>query len=89
MSLADGGGIDGGGREELPQTFSVKYLGWREARGLWGVKHTRKPVDSMVSAAKTPGSTPLQLMSLLVTTEGCTLYSPTSRKPFPIEVSTH
>ncbi|XP_014271789.1 low density lipoprotein receptor adapter protein 1-A [Halyomorpha halys] len=72
-------------KEELPQTFSVKYLGWREARGLWGVKHTRKPVDSMVAAAKTPGATPLTMMSLLVTTEGCTLYSPNSRKPFPIE----
>ena len=36
----------------LPQTFLVKYLGKRDARGLWGVKHTRKPVDEMVAAAR-------------------------------------
>lgn len=37
---------------QLPQTFEVKYLGRREARGLWGIKHTRKPVDEMVAAAR-------------------------------------
>lgn len=36
----------------LPQTFQVKYLGKREAGGLWGIKHTRKPVDDMVHAAR-------------------------------------
>ncbi|KOB71075.1 hypothetical protein OBRU01_14358 [Operophtera brumata] len=30
----------------------VKYLGQSDARGLWGIKHTRKPVDLMVAAAK-------------------------------------
>ncbi|CAA9993057.1 unnamed protein product [Nesidiocoris tenuis] len=75
-------------REELPQTFTVKYLGCREARGLWGIKHTRAPVDSLVSAAKTPGAAPLALVSFTVTGDGCTLHSPTSssRKNFPIEV---
>ncbi|KAF6204082.1 hypothetical protein GE061_002422 [Apolygus lucorum] len=74
--------------EELPQTFTVKYLGCREARGLWGIKHTRAPVDSLVSAAKTPGALPPALMSFTVTSEGCTLHSPTAstRKSFPIEV---
>ncbi len=37
---------------KLPQTFMVKYIGKREARGLWGIKNTRKPVDEMVAAAK-------------------------------------
>lgn len=37
---------------KLPQTFQVKYLGKRDARGLWGIKHTRKPVDEMVAAAR-------------------------------------
>ncbi|CAL4103999.1 unnamed protein product [Meganyctiphanes norvegica] len=37
---------------QLPQEFVVKYLGKREAGGLWGIKHTRKPVDDMVSQAK-------------------------------------
>ena len=42
----------------LPATFAVKFLGRREARGLWGIKHTRKPVDDMVTLAKNlrPGS---------------------------------
>ncbi|KAK8407402.1 hypothetical protein O3P69_002140 [Scylla paramamosain] len=36
----------------LPQEFVVKYLGHRDAGGLWGIKHTRKPVDEMVGRAK-------------------------------------
>ncbi|XP_045609926.1 low density lipoprotein receptor adapter protein 1 isoform X2 [Procambarus clarkii] len=36
----------------LPQEFVVKYLGHRDAGGLWGIKHTRKPVDEMVAQAK-------------------------------------
>ncbi|KAF2368905.1 PTB/PI domain [Trinorchestia longiramus] len=36
----------------FPQTFEVKYLGRREAGGLWGIKHTRRPVDEMVASAK-------------------------------------
>ena len=34
------------------QEFVVKYLGKKEARGLWGIKHTRKPVDDMVGLAR-------------------------------------
>ncbi|XP_067133909.1 low density lipoprotein receptor adapter protein 1-B-like [Centruroides vittatus] len=37
----------------IPQTFVVKYLGKRDSKGLWGIKHTRKPVDQMVKIAKT------------------------------------
>ena len=36
----------------LPAIFGVKFLGKREARGLWGIKYTRKPVDDMVAQAK-------------------------------------
>jgi hypothetical protein len=36
----------------LPQTFQVKSLGKVEAKGLWGIKHTRKPVDDMVANAR-------------------------------------
>jgi len=36
----------------LPQAFRVKYLGKRFARGLWGIKHTREPVDELVTAAR-------------------------------------
>ena len=43
----------------LPQLFAVKFLGKREARGLWGIKYTRGPVDDMVEKAKAlkPGAT--------------------------------
>merc|ERR1719187_52381 len=36
----------------LPQDFLVKYLGKKDARGLWGIKHTRKPVDDLVALAR-------------------------------------
>ena len=56
---------------KLPQTFVVKYLGKRDATGLWGIKHTRKPVDDMVAAAKTmkPGQS-LPFLSLIVSEKG-------------------
>ncbi|KAJ9592993.1 hypothetical protein L9F63_015363, partial [Diploptera punctata] len=60
--------------EDLPQTFQVKYLGQRDARGLWGIKHTRRPVDSMVSAAKNlKAGTVLPLMKLVVSKEGVSI----------------
>lgn len=43
---------DGCNNAFIPQTFVVKYLGRRDAKGLWGIKHTRKPVDQMVKCAK-------------------------------------
>ncbi|CAG0897385.1 unnamed protein product [Darwinula stevensoni] len=36
----------------LPCKFTVKALGWRDAMGLWGIKHTRAPVDELVANAK-------------------------------------
>ncbi|KAK2720698.1 uncharacterized protein LOC136036501 [Artemia franciscana] len=58
----------------LPQSFVVKYLGKREARGLWGIKNTRKPVDEMVNAAKSlkPGQQ-LPHIQLKVSEEGVVL----------------
>lgn len=43
---------------DLPMTFTVKYLGSHPANGLWGIKHTRRPVDMLVGKAKSalPGS---------------------------------
>lgn len=29
--------------------LQVKYLGSQFSRGLWGIKHTRRPVDYLVS----------------------------------------
>ncbi|XP_050669296.1 low density lipoprotein receptor adapter protein 1 [Leptidea sinapis] len=56
---------------DLPITFQVKYLGQSDARGLWGIKHTRKPVDLMVAAAKAlpPGET-LPIVKLTITVDG-------------------
>nr|CAD7257183.1 unnamed protein product [Timema shepardi] len=57
--------------DELPQSFLVKYLGSRDARGLWGIKHTRRPVDALVAAAKTLKSgTVLPMVKLVVSKEG-------------------
>ena len=58
----------------LPATFAVKYLGKREARGLWGIKYTRKPVDDMVSLAKAlkPG-TSLPHLHFKVDVDGVTV----------------
>ncbi|XP_042237309.1 low density lipoprotein receptor adapter protein 1-like isoform X2 [Homarus americanus] len=55
----------------LPQDFTVKYLGCRDAGGLWGIKHTRKPVDEMVAKAKEmkPGET-LPFLKLTVSDKG-------------------
>ncbi|XP_045487323.1 uncharacterized protein LOC110995348 isoform X2 [Pieris rapae] len=56
---------------DLPITFQVKYLGQSDARGLWGIKHTRKPVDLMVAAAKAlPPGEMLPIVKLTITVEG-------------------
>lgn len=71
-------------KEDLPQIFSVKYLGHREAKGLWGIKHTRKPVESMIAHAKQPG-TILPSMKLQVSNEGCVFSTASSNKTYPID----
>uniref|UniRef100_A0A8D8SK71 PID domain-containing protein n=1 Tax=Cacopsylla melanoneura TaxID=428564 RepID=A0A8D8SK71_9HEMI len=62
-------------KEDLPQSYTVKYLGNDEAHGLWGIKHTRKPVDNLVSRAKKPG-TYLPVVNLTVTSEGVRIEAP-------------
>ncbi|XP_076055737.1 uncharacterized protein LOC143033939 isoform X2 [Oratosquilla oratoria] len=67
-------GEGGGGTVTLPQEFTVKYLGRRDAGGLWGIKHTRRPVDEMVLEAKglKSGET-LPFLRMLVTEKGVTI----------------
>lgn len=60
--------------EELPQVFNVRYLGFREAKGLWGIKHTRKPVDAMVTSVKESHSN-LHVIKLIIAKDGCKLES--------------
>lgn len=60
--------------EKLPQAFNVKYLGFREAKGLWGIKHTREPVETMVASVKQLKSV-LNTMKLDIREDGCQLES--------------
>ena len=58
----------------LTQDFSVKYLGMKPARGLWGIKHTRKPVDDLVGLARGLGpGAPLPFLQLTVSARGVVL----------------
>ncbi|XP_063391687.1 uncharacterized protein LOC134677159 [Cydia fagiglandana] len=62
--------------DDLPISFQVKYLGQSDARGLWGIKHTRKPVDLMVAAAKAlPPGQILPIVKLVITVDGVHLES--------------
>lgn len=62
----------------------MKYLGSHDARGLWGIKHTRRPVDNMVAAAKAlPTNTMLPLIKLVVSEEGVALLPIEKRKQDP------
>lgn len=57
--------------EDLPMTFKVKYIGSESARGLWGIKYTRRPVDYLVGAAKNlPANKALPFCELTVTLDG-------------------
>ncbi|KAH8301223.1 hypothetical protein KR018_008527 [Drosophila ironensis] len=60
--------------EDLPITFKVKYIGSEVARGLWGIKYTRRPVDIMVGVAKNlPPNKVLPNCDLKVSTDGVQL----------------
>ncbi|KAG8317630.1 uncharacterized protein LOC124369063 [Homalodisca vitripennis] len=71
-------------QEELPETFTVKYLGHAESRGLWGIKNTRGPVDTLVALAKQPGAA-LPVLKLTVSRAGCTLGAGVATKHYPID----
>lgn len=44
------------------------------AKGLWGIRHTRKPVDIMVQAARNlPAGTVLPMLKITISTKGITL----------------
>ncbi|XP_044746792.1 uncharacterized protein LOC123308268 [Coccinella septempunctata] len=65
---------------DLPISFVVKYLGWEPARGLWGMKNTRKPVDTLVNKAKNlPENNILPRVVVEVTKEGLS-YKEISKK---------
>lgn len=77
----------------LPQTFAVKGLGKRPTGGLWGIKHTRKPVDEMVMEARAVKSgPPLPFLKMHVSDKGVRIEGLSQNKnpnfeegPFPID----
>lgn len=70
--------------QRLPQSFSVRELGSSEARGLWGIKHTRKPVDLMVARAKCSSSSLSPQVELRITEDGCEIIGNKLKQVFPI-----
>uniref|UniRef100_A0A0K2U7N0 PID domain-containing protein n=1 Tax=Lepeophtheirus salmonis TaxID=72036 RepID=A0A0K2U7N0_LEPSM len=61
-------------RVSLPKTFTVKYLGRRPALGLWGIKHTREPVDELVRVVRGQRSgAPLALLNMTISNQGVQL----------------
>ncbi|KAG7312895.1 hypothetical protein JYU34_001290 [Plutella xylostella] len=67
--------------DDLPIAFQVKYLGQSDARGLWGIKHTRRPVDLMVAAAKAlPPGQILPIVKLLISVDGVFLETVNTNK---------
>ncbi|KAJ8965530.1 hypothetical protein NQ317_007640 [Molorchus minor] len=67
--------------DDLPMTFTVKYLGNHPAKGLWGMKHTRKPVDYLVSQAKNlPPNIILQTVQIQITKDGVAYTELTGKK---------
>ncbi|XP_050093595.1 uncharacterized protein LOC126576385 [Anopheles aquasalis] len=66
--------------KDLPISFKVKYLGSQPATGLWGIKHTRLPVDHLVSVAKNlPPNRILPFCNLTVSLDGVKIESITSK----------
>lgn len=69
---------------DLPQEFILKFLGQHEANGLWGIKHTREPVDIMVKHAKT-NELSLPIVQVVITKEGIFMSPILSKLENPIE----
>lgn len=56
------------------RVYQVKYLGKEVAKGLWGIKHTRRPVDTLVTVAKSlPPNKVLPSCNLTVSIDGVKL----------------
>jgi len=67
--------------DDLPLYFQVKYLGHQPAKGLWGIKHTRRPVDALVATAKNlPQGQILPLVKVEVSKDGLKFTQITDKK---------
>ena len=56
--------------DSLPQVFVTKFLGRRVCGGLWGIKHTRAPVDELVRSVQQMPDRELPLVQLHVSQKG-------------------
>lgn len=57
--------------DKLPQGFICKYVGSKPCSGLWGVRHTRTPVDELVTELRSMGpDEDLPLVNVKVSMEG-------------------
>ncbi|XP_063908433.1 uncharacterized protein LOC135126364 [Zophobas morio] len=67
--------------KDLPFKASVKYLGSQPAKGLWGMKHTRKPVDYLVNLAKNlPANQVIPIVKLEINLQGLSFHNVTNKK---------
>ncbi|XP_066155630.1 uncharacterized protein [Euwallacea fornicatus] len=70
--------------DDLPLTFTVKYLGNYPAKGLWGIKFTRKPVDYLVDQAKNlHPEIILPIVNISITEDGFTFTEVMGKVPGP------
>ena len=56
--------------DSLPQVFVVKYLGLRPATGLFGIEHTRQPLDALLDDMEQDAISDLPLTQLHVSIKG-------------------
>lgn len=57
--------------DKLPQRFVCKYAGSKPCTGLWGVRHTRAPVDQLVTELRgLPEGDDLPLVNVKISAEG-------------------
>ncbi|CAH1773172.1 unnamed protein product [Owenia fusiformis] len=67
--------------DTLPQVYVAKYLGFRSCKGLWGVRHTRKPVEELVeSVGKIKRGDELALVHIEISKTGINLKTHPSNK---------
>lgn len=65
---------------------SFFVTGNQPAKGLWGMKHTRKPVDNLVSKAKS-SNLPLPSVKLQITKDGLNFVETGDQKSFGLSSS--
>lgn len=82
--------------DRLPQGFVARYLGKKPCKGLYGIKHTRKPVDDLIGEVTAKldvvGKVELPLVYLIISLKGLDIrehkynqVQPLVEESFPLE----